>query len=294
MATDLETRHKMIALPCVRVRTPDAGGSGTVLYSREGDEGFSTYVLTNHHVVETCIKIVERWSTLLKSTRKMDEFETVDVHIFSYKWESRAIGASVIQSDIMAYDPDEDLALLKLQGIGEAPAVAEMYPRNAEAGLRIGMPTVCVGAGLGEPPVQTGGFLSVFGRTIERKEYWLNTAPGIYGNSGGALFLADTLQFIGVPARIAVTGGFFGSDAVTHLMYAIPITRVYNFLEAQRYRFIYDDAFTEEGEKEERASLREAEERKMAMASGSVHSPQAGAGAGISMPDPLSEWALPS
>jgi len=255
---DLEQRHREIALPCVRVQARSARGSGTVIYSR--DEG--TYILTNHHVVDSCIKIEQKWSTLLKKERKMDVFEVVDVHLFDYRYESRAIGGQTIQSDILAYDPEEDLALLKLRY--PAHSVAKLYPRGKESDLRIGMGVITVGAGLGAAPVQTEGILSQFGQEIDRREYWLNTAPSIFGNSGGAMFLKDTYELLGVPARIAVANMGLSADAITHLSYAIPITRIYNFLESQKFRFIYDDSFTEEGEFELRKEIREREERRQA------------------------------
>ena len=81
------------------------------------------------------------------------------------------------------------------------------------------------------------------------------------------MFLADEDEFslVGVPARITV--GMFGLDAITHLSFAIPMSRVYKFLEEQRFRFIYDESFTEAGEAEERRRVREREEEKMAMGS---------------------------
>ena len=263
-----EERHQKVALPCVRIRAQMAGGSGTVIYSAANEDGgHSTYVLTNHHVVANCISISKEWSALLKSERKIDKFETVQAYFFKYQWRARNVGGTDIQSDIVAYDKEEDLALVKLRSDDPVSSVATLFPPDDEKRLRIGMPVVCVGAGLGEAPVQTPGVLSQFGREIERREFWLSTAPSIFGNSGGALFLADTYEFIGVPARIAVAMLGFSADAITHLSYAIPITRVYQFLEDQRFRFIYDDEYTEAGEEEERRSLREDEERKMAMAS---------------------------
>lgn len=165
---------------------------------------------------------------------------------------------------MVAYNPDEDLALLHLRSDHEVPAVAKLYPRDKETDLRVGMPVYAVGAGMGEPPVLTSGFLSQFGREIDHKEFWLNTAPAIFGNSGGALFLADTLELIGVPARIAVAMLGFAPSAITHLAFAIPITRVYEFLENQCFRFIYDDSFTEEGEEAERRRRREEDRRRTA------------------------------
>lgn len=220
--------------------------------------------MTNHHVVENNIKVDKKWSTLLKRDVKVDVLGIVNVEFFKYQWESRAIGSTAIEADIATYDPDEDLALLKLRDEDAAPAVAKLYPRGKENKLRLGMPVLAVGAALGNPPIITEGLLSQFGKEIENREFWISTAPTIFGNSGGAVYLKDTGEFIGVPARIAVMLAGLGIDAITHLSYAIPVTRVYNFLENQLFRFVYDDKYTEEGEAKERERQRKEEERKIA------------------------------
>jgi hypothetical protein len=79
------------------------------------------------------------------------------------------------------------------------------------------------------------------------------------------LAAARTFAVIGVPARIAVAVLGFAANAITHLSYSVPITRIYDFLDAQRFRFIYDPEHTEESEKEERKRLREEAERKMSL-----------------------------
>ena len=262
---DFEERHEKILVPCVRVRAGTAGGSGTVLYSEPNEEegSYSTYVLTNHHVVDNLIKVDKKWSTLLKRDVKTDVFGIPNVEFFKWRYESRVVGAQSIEADIVTYDADEDLALLKLRSDDQYIA-ATLYPKGKERDLRLTMPVMAVGSGLGEPPVVTGGFLSQFGREIDNKEYWLQTAPTIYGNSGGAVFLQDTYEFIGVPARIAVTMQGFSPDAITHLSFIVPVTRVYEFLEAQLFRHIYDKSFTEKGEKAERNRKRKEEERMLA------------------------------
>jgi S1-C subfamily serine protease len=257
----LDELHANVLKPCVRVRTRRAGGSGTVIYSAEAEDGWSTYVLTNHHVVEDAIRVVEKWDPILQRNAKRDERDLVEVHFFNYRWTSRAVGANAIEAEIMAYDKDEDLALLKLRGTDPVPAVATLFPRGEESHLRVGAPIYTVGCGLGEPPILTDGFVSVFGREIDGREYWIVTSPAIYGNSGGGTFLSDG-RFIGVPSRIAVTG-VLGQTAVTHLAYITPITRVYGFLEAQRYRFIYDASHTEASEAEERERLRQADKAQI-------------------------------
>lgn len=244
-----------------RVLAGRAGGSGTVLYSAPNtDEGYSTYILTNHHVVDGLIKIEKKWNSLLKRETKAEVFGIAEVHFFKYRWEQRAVGATAIEAEIMAYDPDEDLALLRLRSDEQVKSVAKMLPKGEEKTLAIGTPVMAIGAGLGEPPVLTTGRLSQFGRDIDNREYWLQTAPTIFGNSGGAVFVEETEEFIGVPARIAVMMMGFSADAITHLSFMIPITRVYKFLEDQLFRFIYDSQFTEEGEAKEREARRKAEE----------------------------------
>lgn len=263
-------RHKELLLPCVRVRADSAGGSGTVIYSAENDDGeFSSYVLTNHHVVAGLIKVEKKWSSLLQREIKADVLGIPEVHFFEYRWKSRATGGRTVEADIVAYDPDEDLALLHLRSDAPPPSVARLYPHGKESDLKITMPVYAIGAGLGEPPVTTSGALAQFGREIENREFWLSTAPTIFGNSGGALFLAETHELIGVPSRIAVNALGYTQDAITHLSFAIPISRIYEFLDRQHFRFIYDANVTEDEEAEERRKLREREERRMAASEGS-------------------------
>lgn len=257
-----------ILLANTRIRSGNVGGSGTVICSKEGKKGYSTYILTNNHVVENNIEVKKQWSTLLKRDIKMDVLGTVQVHFFKFLY-GRSIGGTSIDADIMTYDKDEDLALLRLRDPDPAAAVAKLYPRGKEEELPLGSDVVTIGCGLGEPPIFTKGYLSQFGREIENREYWIQTAPSIFGNSGGACFRESTGELIGVPARIAVTMSFFGADAVTHLGYIVPITRIYKFLESQLFRFIYDPNFTEQGEEKEREKRRKKEEQKMAAREGS-------------------------
>lgn len=78
-------------------------------------------------------------------------------------------------------------------------------------------------------------------------------------NSGGAVFVVDTLQFAGVPSRISVS--MLGYQAITHMGYFIPVSRVYDFLEEQCFQFIYDTTYTPS----KCASLREKKrERELA------------------------------
>jgi hypothetical protein len=100
-------------------------------------------------------------------------------------------------------------------------------------------------------------------KIIDNFEYWLSTAPSIFGNSGGGVFTLHDRKwkFIGIPSRIAVSGSW-GGTPITHMGYFIPIFRIYDWLEANCYQFIYDSGFTfEDCEKlrEERKAEKRAE-----------------------------------
>ena len=62
MAANKETiqKHEQMFYPTVRVRAKNAGGSGTVVYSKKHNNEVHTYVVTNHHVVSDCIKVVKK------------------------------------------------------------------------------------------------------------------------------------------------------------------------------------------------------------------------------------------
>lgn len=248
--------------PEVRIRTEKAIGSGTILYSQPmpaDSDRSETYVLTNEHVVDDLIKVEKKWDALLKRDRKRDLLGTPTVETFEYDYVSRVIGGTSYQADIAAYDKDEDLALLQLRAPHPFTYVARMYPRDRVNDLKCFMPVVTVGCGLGRKPVITFGYISGFGYEIENKDYVLISAASIFGNSGGATFLLDTAEFIGVPARISVNWG----DPIPHLSYSVPIWRIYQFLQDQIFHFIFDPSTTSAECAELRRRKREQEETRL-------------------------------
>jgi len=242
---DIQEKHEKLLYPAVRVRTGTAGGSGTVIYSEltPGEEQeHETYVLTNHHVVGSNIKVETKYNAMLGRDVKKDIRTPVNVEFFEWEYESWTGGTRGVTADIVAYSEELDLALLKLNTMKKAEFVAAMFPRGEEKKrLRFFTPVCAVGCGMGHPPVATYGNLNGFDDIIENQPYFCSSAPTIYGNSGGSLYLADTGELIGVPARITVAGSMFGAGSpITHLSYAIPITSVYKFIEDEIFSFIYD------------------------------------------------------
>lgn len=267
----IEEQHQKMLYTQVRVRAPtDKGtaiGSGTIVYSElvpdgdsDGGTEYETYVLTNHHVVEGQIKYKEDFDPLLQRNKKKDIRGTVDVDVFEFDFWSRATGGTSYKADIMAYDKEQDLALLRIRRRQKFDYIANLLPLGKEMELRVFQPVWNVGCGLGQhafpsPP----GYISQFGSEIDNMEFILISSPSIFGNSGGATFLADTGEFIGIPSRIAVVPIGWSADPITHMNFSIPVWRIYEFLKEQIFHFIFDDSVTSKDCKEEREHILEAD-----------------------------------
>jgi S1-C subfamily serine protease len=260
----LEQKHNKMLYPMVRVSSAQARGTGTIIYSKQdGKEHYSTYIITNEHVVSGLISVEDKWSALLRRNRKVDVLGTPKIEFFEYDYTSRVIGGTTLDSQIMAYDKDEDIALLKLKAGKKFDHVAEMYPIEKRKELKCFMPINTVGCGMGNKPVITHGYISGFGYEIENKEFILGSAASIFGNSGGATFLEDSGQYIGMPARITVASLGFSASAITHLGYFIPYYRICKFLEDQVFQFIYDESYTEAQCADMRKRKREDDELRL-------------------------------
>ena len=244
----LESLHREVLFPQVRVETAKSGGSGTIIYS----VGASSYILSCEHVIDDAISVKKEWDPKISKEIKKEFRQIVSVEFFDY--ENTPHGRSpityTVDGDIAAYDKSHDMALIKLRAKKPHPYVAKLLPRDRVEQMLIGTPIYAVGCQLLHDPVLTTGIITHMGDEIDYKDYWMGTANIIFGSSGGAVFTADTHEFIGIPSRVDVVG--WGTP-VTHLGYFSPITRVYQFLEEQLYQFIYDSTFTEAACEERRA-----------------------------------------
>jgi len=263
-------KHKHMLYPTVRVRTTKAGGSGTLIYSQqvpnEKEDVFESYVLTNEHVIDDNIKVEKKWSTLLKREVKTDILAECSVEMFDFEYGSWEAGHSAYRSEIMCYDKDMDIGLLKIRSEKKFEHVAKMFPKGEhKKQLRLFQPVYAIGCGLGHPPLQTRGELAGFTDVIDNYPYWLSTAPTIFGNSGGSVYRGDTYEFIGIPSRIAVIAMGFSADAITHMSYFIPVPSIYNFLEDQLFNFIFDSSITSKECAKQRKQKRDRDEKHMAV-----------------------------
>lgn len=244
----IKAMHEQMMYPCVQVRTTTAGGSGTVVYSRANrEDGHSTYILTNHHVVASAITFNDEWDANVGRTIKKESRKPVQVSFFKYARLSWLQGQETVEADIVAWDKPQDLALLKLRSEAQSKYVANLYPKDKIRDLRIGMNVGAVGCSmLHKPLLSPPGSISSLDEMVDNLRYWMTNTSIIFGNSGGAMYLVDTGEFIGIPSRLDVALLGFSADPIPFLNYIIPVARIYDWLEETCHQFIFDEDYTEE------------------------------------------------
>jgi len=232
-----------------RVDATEAKGSCTIVYSKEGE----TYALTNFHVVEKNIKYGTVWDSLLQKDVKKELKDAVQVLFPRVDINYDIIGEATAYADIVLYNKEQDIALLKFRDNTKYPVV-KWFPKDGARNAPILSKVAAIGAALGQKPIVTEGFLNGKQIEIDNYEYWMSGAQSIFGNSGGGLFiLVDSeWKFLGIPSRIAVQPMGFTGVPITHMGYFIPIHRIYEWLDENCYQFLYDKEYTSEQCKEMR------------------------------------------
>lgn len=208
VASGLRGDAKQLMSPIVRVRAPQSTGSGTLL--------FGEFVLTNYHVVANAIAAdgpFQRW-------------DQVCVELFFYG-PAGQVEVQGVEAHIVACDPSQDLALLKLHTSEVGLSCAALLPEDME--LELLQEVWAVGCALGDDPICTRGHIMDLDVQIDGESYLLISSQIIYGNSGGALFVkvGDRMYLTGVPSRVRVMGN---GQALPYMAYAITPARIWEFL----------------------------------------------------------------
>lgn len=232
--------HESILYPMCRVKSGNDGGSGTVIYSKKDpDTGeIATFLISNFHVIASAIKIQKVWNPLKQRHVNEEQRKTVICEIFSYNNISHNIGAMAYEADIICYDTRADLCILRLRDKeNEITNIAKMFLGDINK-IHIFDSVWISGCSLLHPPICNHGYITYLDEEIEGEKYFMTNAGIIYGNSGGAVFLENNLEFVGIPSRVAVVPGWV-SQAVSFMGYFIPMSRIIQFFEEQDMQFLY-------------------------------------------------------
>jgi len=240
---NIEEKHETFLYPIVRIFSDKAAGSGTIIYSQPDpkNEGeYLSFVLTNFHVIESLLSYKDDWDSLLKREIKKEFHNRAKVENFSYVFMSSVDSSNRHSAEIIAYDKHHDLAVLKIESPKKFDYVAKLIPKDNIRDLRLFMDVVVAGCSMAHEPFCNFGQLTFLKEMIDQKEYVMTNASSIFGNSGGALFLKETGELIGVPSRISAIQIGFGVDVITWMGFSCHPKRLYQFLKEQELQFIYD------------------------------------------------------
>jgi len=244
---DIKELHERILYPVVRVRTGKAGGSGTIIYSKpdpENPEEYQSFVMTCAHVVEDAIYYKKEFHPVLKKDIKMEYLNQVSVELFDYVYLSQVNSSNSTQANIIAYDYIHDIAILKLSSPKLCPYVATLIPKKKIKNVKLFTPAFSSGCSLGHDPIFNDGRITYLSEIIDNKLYWMSNCSSIFGNSGGAIFLAETGEQVGITARISSIQLGFGIDIITWMGFSVAPQRFYEFFDEQELKFLYDPADT--------------------------------------------------
>lgn len=259
-AESIKEQHIKFIYPVVRVSSENSSGSGTVVYSKVIEENiYSTYILTNYHVISDSISIIKEWDSKKQKEVDREHRSIVYVEMFKYKNISIPIGTLKVEADIIVYNKLQDTALLKLRSEEKIIYIANLPSEKEVSDYHVLDETIAVGCSLSFPPLPTRGMVTRQNFQIESFPYNMSSSQIVYGNSGGALFLSKTGKLIGIPSKVAIVG--FGTP-ITHMGLFIPIERVYKWLKIEGYEFIYNDKLVEKIELEKlKINTKEEEEK---------------------------------
>ena len=222
---DIKLMQADMIQPVVMVESGDSVGSGTIIFSSNRDDEIATYVLTNNHVI----------SGSLPDPASKTKPQRVSVKQFVYDANGVNIATVSRPADIVRSDDDDDIAILKLVDTTNTFTVAHLVPAGEQ--VEVFDPVVAVGAGLHRPPFPTMGIISNTDSEINGNRVYQESAPIIFGNSGGALFrysdVSKHYELIGIPEAVAVH-----ESAVSHMGFAIPFDTVRALLVANDLGFI--------------------------------------------------------
>ena len=198
--TTIERCMIAVSEAVVKVSSPMGTGSGFFI----NEDGF---LITNYHVIERETKIEVTVFQKAKNGFEKKKFKKVKIE---------------------AINPFVDLALLKVEGLGDTK-VKFVYLGDIDR-IKVGEEAFAIGNPLGLERTITNGLISTKNRAFEGLVYIQTNADINPGNSGGPLFnLAG--EVIGVTNMGYV---FYGG-----LGFAIPVSYVKHFIE-NRDAFVYD------------------------------------------------------
>jgi S1-C subfamily serine protease len=223
--------------PTVKISSKSDVGSGTVIYSDKKGDRYVSYVLTAHHIVE----------------QNYDPKTPLPLEVVSFREGRKVREESGI---VVSVSPQLDLALIEVESDRPYEATAKLIAPEKIAAVKLYSRVNAIGCPLGYAPIPTSGELTSKSKVLDGQSYWMINAPTIFGNSGGAIYLSETHEMIGVLSRISAYKNLI-DVAVPHMGIVTSMNDVYSWLEHEHYQYVVDRGVSpEEGGRDRLAEHR--------------------------------------
>jgi len=151
--------------------------------------------------------------------------------------QNDAFDPEVLTGELILFERDRDLALLRLRTARRFPYVAQLALREHLRDIDVFTPAYAVGCPLGNRPLPSAGEISSRNKVVGDQVFWMLNAPTFFGNSGGGIYLASTQELIGISSMI-YTYGKEAPTVVPHMGLFVPLEAVLDWLEGEGYAFI--------------------------------------------------------
>lgn len=212
--------YDALLAPTVKISSKSDVGSGTVVFNKRKGDGYLSYILTAHHIVE----------------QNYDPRSPIPLEVISFQ-DGRKVREEA--GVVVSVNPALDLALIEVASERGYDATAKLLPPERVASVPLYSRVHAMGCPLGYAPTPTSGELTSKSKVLDGQQYWMINAPTIFGNSGGGIYLSDTGEMIGVLSRISAYKNLI-DVAVPHMGIITSMDEIYEWLGRDKYQFVLD------------------------------------------------------
>lgn len=199
-----ERLHERVLYSSVRISCEGTVGGGTVISCVREKGVYKIYILTAHHVVRKVTSGVT---------------DTIEVKFYDGK---------KYKADIWQYNKKIDIAILEVKTNQKFNYIAQ--PATDKEVLQVDVFTrvYIMGCPLGHNPLPTPGIITSLHKNVGKNNFWLSSAPTIFGNSGGGVFLKESGKLVGITTMVCTYDE--QELPVFHMSVVVPVNQIRKWL----------------------------------------------------------------
>lgn len=238
-----ETLRQRILHPVFQIDAEESVGSAVLVWHGEDSQGPFYLALSAHHVLRDLMHPGEAEGAADAGADSDNPGRPLaanaDLAQIDIPCVFDQIGPKPVRVSgrLIAENPAADLALIELRTARDLGPVARLAPRSAAERVDSFTPIWTVGCPLGTTAQATRGEVTRTDWKVGSQPYWMVSSPAYFGNSGGGVFLADSLELVGVFSKI-YTHGSYRPQVVTHMGLAVPLPVLHDWLAEIGYGFL--------------------------------------------------------